>query len=75
MNKYLKQSMEAQERMRRRKACESKVAFATKALAFQKSQSCYQCRFCGQWHRATLANRVQHKFKMSPRKNRPRNRQ
>lgn len=51
-NKYSQASKEAREAARRLRACESKVAYKTPEEAYQKGQTYYQCRYCGQYHRS-----------------------
>lgn len=52
MNKYAKQAKEAQQNNKRLRMCESKAAFNTEELAFQKNQKTYKCPHCGKWHRS-----------------------
>ena len=37
--------------------CEKKIGYDSKEEAYQKGMKCYQCPFCGRWHRASIKNR------------------
>jgi len=37
--------------------CEKKTAYDSKAEADQKGMRCYQCPFCGKWHKTSLKKR------------------
>lgn len=52
MNKYKRESRQAQAAARKLRACESKVAYDTEQEAYQKGQTVYHCRYCGKWHRS-----------------------
>lgn len=62
MNKYRAESKAAQNRLRRERMCERKIAFAIEADAAANGQRVYRCPFCGFFHRsaslAKLAARV-----------------
>lgn len=51
-NKYRQASREAQEAAHRLRGCESKVAYPSPEAAFQKGQTFYRCKWCGQYHRS-----------------------
>lgn len=37
--------------------CEKKASYDSKAAADQKGMKCYQCPFCGKWHRTSIKKR------------------
>ena len=52
MNKYKSLSRRSQRMRIKKTMCTDKVAFETKESAYQKGQQCYQCKYCGKWHRS-----------------------
>jgi len=65
INKYQKQSDEAQAAAKRWRDCERKKAFATEAEAFQKGQRSYRCPHCNMWHRSGILFKLANKLARS----------
>ena len=68
-NKYAKEAKKARQINKRLKMCESKVAYDTEGLAFQKNQRTYRCQYCGKWHRSgsltSLVRTLEKRLKLS----------